>query len=151
MPPKGAKASLSVGCGKPLRTSATTRQGAAIEDTKGLQWDYSKGDLTLYDNTEKQCNSVSLETIYQSIMEHREESKIESRRTQLACRKMQTQIRQVAKTCSEFTTRMEEAETRISRLEDDVGSLRMTRETMEKQLEDTQWKMTELERQTETQ
>ncbi|KAJ1131901.1 hypothetical protein NDU88_010231 [Pleurodeles waltl] len=58
---------------------------------------------------------------------------------------MQTQIRRVAKTCSEFTMRMEEAETRISRLEDDVGSQRMTRETMEKQLEDTQWKLTELE------
>ncbi|KAJ1170775.1 hypothetical protein NDU88_002647 [Pleurodeles waltl] len=66
------------------------------------------------------------ETIYQSIMEHREESKIESRRTQLACRKMQTQIRCVAKTCLEFATRMEEAETRISRLEDDVGSQKLT-------------------------
>ncbi|KAJ1191746.1 hypothetical protein NDU88_001062 [Pleurodeles waltl] len=107
------------------------------QDTKGLQWNYSKGDLTLHDNIEKQCNSVSLETIYQSIMEHRAESKIESRRTQLACHKMQTQIRRVAKTCSEFTTHMEEAETRISRLEDDVGSQRMTLETMEKQLEYT--------------
>ncbi|KAJ1154934.1 hypothetical protein NDU88_007673 [Pleurodeles waltl] len=40
---------------------------------------------------------------------------------------------------------MEEAETRISRLEDDVGSQRMTQETMEKQFEDTQWKLTDLE------
>ncbi|KAJ1090160.1 hypothetical protein NDU88_003295 [Pleurodeles waltl] len=79
-------------------------------DTKGLQglqWEYSKDDLTLYDNGEKQPNPVSLETIYQSIMEHREESKSESHRTQVACRKMQIQIRRVAKTCSEFTTRME--------------------------------------------
>ncbi|KAJ1149312.1 hypothetical protein NDU88_002122 [Pleurodeles waltl] len=90
MPPEGAKAAFSAVRGKPLRISTTTRQGAAIE------------------------------TIYQSIMEHREESKIESRRTQLACRKMQTQIRRVAKTCLEFTARMEEAETRISRLEDDI-------------------------------
>ncbi|KAJ1180702.1 hypothetical protein NDU88_005919 [Pleurodeles waltl] len=109
------------------------------QDTKGLQWDYSKGDLTLYDNTEKQHN------YYQSIMEHREESKIESHRTQLACHKMQTQIRWVAKTCSEFTACMEEAETQISHLEDDIGSQRATRETMEKQLEDTQWKLTDLE------
>ncbi|KAJ1100934.1 hypothetical protein NDU88_006009 [Pleurodeles waltl] len=61
-------------------------------DTKGpqgLQWEYSKDDLTLYDNGEKQPNPVSLETIYQSIMEHREESKSESCRTQAACRKMQ--------------------------------------------------------------
>ncbi|KAJ1114762.1 hypothetical protein NDU88_002993 [Pleurodeles waltl] len=58
---------------------------------------------------------------------------------------MQTQIRQVAKTCSEFTSYIEEAETRISRLEDDVGSQKMARENMEKQLEDTQWKLTDLE------
>ncbi|KAJ1190822.1 hypothetical protein NDU88_000141 [Pleurodeles waltl] len=98
-------------------------------DTKGLQglqWEYSKDDLTLYDNVEKQPNPVSLETIYQSIMEHREESKSESRRTQLACRKMQIQIRRVAKTCSEFTTRMEEVETRISHLEYEAGSHQVT-------------------------
>ncbi|KAJ1142495.1 hypothetical protein NDU88_008809 [Pleurodeles waltl] len=70
----------------------------------------------------EQPNPVSLETIYQSIMEHREESKSESRKTQLACRKMQIQIRRVAKTCSEFATRMEEVETRISHLEDEAGS-----------------------------
>ncbi|KAJ1208569.1 hypothetical protein NDU88_003953 [Pleurodeles waltl] len=117
-------------------------------DTKGiqdLQWVYSKDDLTLYDNIEKQPNPVSLETIYQSIMEHREESKSESHRTQLACRKMQIQIRWVAKTCSEFATQMEEAETRISHLEDEARSHQVTREAMEKQLEDTQWKLTDLE------
>ncbi|KAJ1116996.1 hypothetical protein NDU88_005197 [Pleurodeles waltl] len=74
----------------------------------------------------KPPNPVSLETIYQSIMEHREESKSESRRTQLACRKMQIQIRRVGKTCSEFTTRMEEVETRISHLEDEAGSQQVT-------------------------
>ncbi|KAJ1211605.1 hypothetical protein NDU88_006963 [Pleurodeles waltl] len=117
-------------------------------DTKGLQglqWEYSKDDLTLYDNGEKQPNPVSLETIYQSIMEHREESKSESHRTQVACRKMQIQIRRVSKTCSEFTTRMEEAETQISHLEDEAGSHQSSREAMEKQLEDTQWKLTDLE------
>ncbi|KAJ1180294.1 hypothetical protein NDU88_005516 [Pleurodeles waltl] len=127
----------------------STKHLSTPQDTKGLQWDYSntqfKGDLTVYGNTEKQCNLVSLETIYQGIMEHREESKIKSCRTQLACHKMQTQIRCVAKTCSAFATRMEEVETRISRLEDDVGSQKLTRDTMEKQLEDTQWKLTDLE------
>ncbi|KAJ1084628.1 hypothetical protein NDU88_004774 [Pleurodeles waltl] len=63
----------------------------------------------------------------------------------MACRKMQIQICRVAKTCSEFTTRMEEAETRISRLEDEAGSHQSSREAMEKQLEDTQWKLTDLE------
>ncbi|KAJ1114125.1 hypothetical protein NDU88_002364 [Pleurodeles waltl] len=61
------------------------------------------------------------------------------------CRKMQIQIRRVAKTCSEFTTRMEEAETRISCLEDEAGAHQSSREVMEKQLEDTQWKLTDLE------
>ncbi|KAJ1127934.1 hypothetical protein NDU88_006327 [Pleurodeles waltl] len=95
-------------------------------DSKGLQWEYSKDDLTIYDNTEKQPNPVSLETIYQSIMEHQEESKSESRRTQSACRKMQIQICRVAKTCSEFATRMVEVETRISHLEDEAGSQQVT-------------------------
>ncbi|KAJ1183913.1 hypothetical protein NDU88_000723 [Pleurodeles waltl] len=63
----------------------------------------------------------------------------------MACRKMQIQIRRVAKTCSEFTTRMEEAETRISRLEDEAGARQSSREMMEKQLEDNQWKLTDLE------
>ncbi|KAJ1152825.1 hypothetical protein NDU88_005600 [Pleurodeles waltl] len=58
---------------------------------------------------------------------------------------MQIQIRRVAKTCSEFTTRMEEAKTRISRLEDEAGAHQSSREVMEKQLEDTQWKLTDLE------
>ncbi|KAJ1136624.1 hypothetical protein NDU88_003039 [Pleurodeles waltl] len=88
---------------------------------------------------------ISTTTLQGAAIEHREESKIESRRTQLACRKMQTQIRRVAKTCSEFTARIEEAETRISHLEDDIGSQKTTWEAMEKQLEDTQWKLTDLE------
>ncbi|KAJ1191426.1 hypothetical protein NDU88_000742 [Pleurodeles waltl] len=58
---------------------------------------------------------------------------------------MQLQIRRVAKTCSEFATWMEEVETRISHLEDEAGSQQVTREAMEKQLEDTQWKLTDLE------
>ncbi|KAJ1163059.1 hypothetical protein NDU88_003522 [Pleurodeles waltl] len=58
---------------------------------------------------------------------------------------MQTQIRWVAKTCSEFATRIEVAETQISRSEDDVGSQKAIRDTMEKQLEDAQWKLTDLE------
>ncbi|KAJ1150969.1 hypothetical protein NDU88_003756 [Pleurodeles waltl] len=88
---------------------------------------------------------IRTKTIYQSIMEHQQESKFESRRTQLACRKMQTQIRRVAKGCLEFASCMEEVETRISRLEDNVGSQKVTQETMEKQLEGTQWKLTDLE------
>ncbi|KAJ1190269.1 hypothetical protein NDU88_007007 [Pleurodeles waltl] len=58
---------------------------------------------------------------------------------------MQTQICRVAKTCSEFATRIGEPETRISRLEDNVVSQRAFRDSMEKKLEDAQWKLTDLE------
>ncbi|KAJ1081659.1 hypothetical protein NDU88_001837 [Pleurodeles waltl] len=93
--------------------------------TKDLPWDYTNTQLgdssAMHPSTETQPGVISLETIYQSNMEHREESKAESRRTQLACRKMQMQIHRVAKTCSEFTTRIGEVETRISKLEDDAA------------------------------
>ncbi|KAJ1197431.1 hypothetical protein NDU88_001291 [Pleurodeles waltl] len=128
---KQKKRSKQVGPNKHSTNSLDTK------GLQGLQWEYSKDDLTLYDNVEKQPNPVSLETIYQSIMEHREESKSESRKTQLACRMMQIQIRRVVKTCSEFATRMEEVETRVSHLEDEAGSHQVTRAAMEKQLEDT--------------
>ncbi|KAJ1185857.1 hypothetical protein NDU88_002644 [Pleurodeles waltl] len=105
-------------------------------ETKDLQWDYTNTQLeegsAMHVDIETQPSAVSLETIYQSIMEHREEFKTESCRTQLVCRKMQTQIRRVAKTCSEFATRIGEAETRISRLEDDVVSQRALGDSMEK-------------------
>ncbi|KAJ1193156.1 hypothetical protein NDU88_002461 [Pleurodeles waltl] len=94
------------------------------QETKDLQWDYTNTQLkeasAMHGNTETQPSPVSLKTIDQSIMEHQEESKTESRRNQSACRKMQTQIRRVAKTCSEFATRIGEVENRISRLEDDL-------------------------------
>ncbi|KAJ1191487.1 hypothetical protein NDU88_000803 [Pleurodeles waltl] len=136
---KQRKRSEQVGPNKHSNNSLDTK------GLQGLQWEYCKDDLTLYDNVEKQPNPVSLETIYQSIMEHREESKSESRKTQLACRKMQIQIRRVAKTGSEIATQMEEVETCISHLEDEAGSHQVTREAMEKHLEDTQWKLTDLE------
>ncbi|KAJ1107359.1 hypothetical protein NDU88_004750 [Pleurodeles waltl] len=40
---------------------------------------------------------------------------------------------------------MEEVETSISHLKDEARSQQVTREAMEKQLEDTQWKLTDLE------
>ncbi|KAJ1175473.1 hypothetical protein NDU88_000761 [Pleurodeles waltl] len=55
------------------------------------------------------------------------------------------QAKPSGKTCSEFATRLGEAETRISRLEDDVVSQRTLGDTMEKKREDAQWKLTDLE------
>ncbi|KAJ1123141.1 hypothetical protein NDU88_001614 [Pleurodeles waltl] len=62
--------------------------------TKDLHWDYTTTLLHdgsgVHPSFETQSGVISLETIYRSIMEHREESKAkaESRRTQLACRKV---------------------------------------------------------------
>ncbi|KAJ1137412.1 hypothetical protein NDU88_003818 [Pleurodeles waltl] len=115
--------------------------------TKDIQWDYTntqlEDGLALHPSIETQPGVISLETIYQSIMEHRQESKAESRRTQLACRKMQMQIRWVAKTCSEFATRIGKAETRISKLEDDATVQEALGDSMKAQLKDAQWKLTD--------
>ncbi|KAJ1186931.1 hypothetical protein NDU88_003711 [Pleurodeles waltl] len=118
-------------------------------ETKDLRWDYTNTQLeegsAMDVHIEVQTSAVSVETIYQSIMAHQEKSKTESRRTQLACCKMQAQIRQVAKTCTEFATCIGEVETRISRLQDDVVSQRALWDSMEKKLEDAQWKLMDLE------
>ncbi|KAJ1130369.1 hypothetical protein NDU88_008722 [Pleurodeles waltl] len=82
--------------------------------TKDLQWDYTNTPL------------------------EDEESKEESRRNQLACRKMQISIRRVAKTCSEFATRMGEAKIQISKLEDDAALQGAIGDWMKAQLKDIQ-------------
>ncbi|KAJ1151013.1 hypothetical protein NDU88_003800 [Pleurodeles waltl] len=78
--------------------------------TEDLHWDYTTTPLDdstgMHPSFETQSGVISLETIYRSIMEQREESKAESHRIQLACRKMQMSICRVAKTCSEFATHM---------------------------------------------
>ncbi|KAJ1123099.1 hypothetical protein NDU88_001572 [Pleurodeles waltl] len=112
--------------------------------TNDIQRDYTSTPLenVLGMHPSIETGVISFETIYQSIMVHREESKAESHRTQLACRKMQMSIRQVAKTCSEFATRMGEAEIRISKLKDDPAS---QGGSMKAQLQGAQWKLTDLE------
>ncbi|KAJ1207202.1 hypothetical protein NDU88_002594 [Pleurodeles waltl] len=74
--------------------------------------------------------------IHQSIVEHREETKAESGRTQLACCKMQGAIRRVAKTCTE---------TPISNLEDDAVAQWEIRDSLKAQMEDTHWKLVDLQ------
>ncbi|KAJ1103724.1 hypothetical protein NDU88_001145 [Pleurodeles waltl] len=99
----------------------------------------------MHPSFEAQSGITSLETIYRSIMEHREESKSESRKTQLACRKMQMSICRVAKTCSEYATRMGEVETRISKLEDNTASQGAIGDSMKARLDEAQWKLVDLE------
>ncbi|KAJ1143132.1 hypothetical protein NDU88_009443 [Pleurodeles waltl] len=89
--------------------------------------------------------TTSFEAIHQSIMEHREETKAESRRTQLAYHKMQGAIQRVAKAYSEFAVRMGKAETRISKLEEDDAAQRETGDLLKAQVDDTHWKLADLE------
>lgn len=63
---------------------------------------------------------ITLSTLYQTIMAHREETKVEGLRTQGAVRRLQNSVRRVAKTCMEISTRIGEAEARISTIEDDM-------------------------------
>ncbi|KAJ1088670.1 hypothetical protein NDU88_001826 [Pleurodeles waltl] len=117
--------------------------------TKDLQWDYTNTPLEdgsgTHPSIETQSGVISLETIYRSIMENREDSKTESCRTQLAFCKMQMSIRWVVKTCSEFAARMGEEEIRISKLEDNAVSQGAIGDSMKAELEDAQWKLTDLE------
>ncbi|KAJ1207892.1 hypothetical protein NDU88_003282 [Pleurodeles waltl] len=83
--------------------------------------------------------------IHQSMMEHREETKAESRRTQLACRKMQGAVRRVAKKGSEFEFRWRKL--RLVSL-----SWRMmlphkgkTGDLLKAQMDETHWKLADLE------
>ncbi|KAJ1090460.1 hypothetical protein NDU88_003592 [Pleurodeles waltl] len=84
---------------------------------------------------------LALRQLRPIIMEHWEETTAESRRTQLACRKMQGAIRWMAKTCTDFAIHMGEAETRISKLEDDASAQGEIRESLKNQMEDTHLKL----------
>ncbi|KAJ1096826.1 hypothetical protein NDU88_001957 [Pleurodeles waltl] len=58
---------------------------------------------------------------------------------------MQEAIHRVAKTCSEFAVRIGEAESRISKLEDEAVIQGETCDLLKAQLDDTQWKLADLE------
>ncbi|KAJ1123038.1 hypothetical protein NDU88_001511 [Pleurodeles waltl] len=127
--------------------SASAKQPSVAP--KDLHWDCSsipghEGPKTSEDTTTT-MGAISLETIYQSIMEHWEEKRAESHRTQLSCRKMQEAIRRVAKTCSEFAVRMGESETCISNLEDEAAVQREIGDLMKAHVDDTHWTLTDLE------
>ncbi|KAJ1105133.1 hypothetical protein NDU88_002541 [Pleurodeles waltl] len=117
--------------------------------SKAIQWDYSSapglGGLVSLGGSLADTSQTYLEMIHQNIMEHQEETKAESCRTQLACRKMQGAIRLEAKTCTDFVIHIGEAGTRISKLEDDTAMQGEIREFLRSEMEDTQWKMADLE------
>ncbi|KAJ1118704.1 hypothetical protein NDU88_006892 [Pleurodeles waltl] len=58
---------------------------------------------------------------------------------------MQGAIQRVAKTCSEFAVRMGKAETQISKLEHDVATQGDFGDLLKAQMDDTQWKLLDLE------
>ncbi|KAJ1097654.1 hypothetical protein NDU88_002771 [Pleurodeles waltl] len=118
---------------------------------KDLQWDYSSipclkdPKAAEYTTTSVNMEGFSRETIYQSIMEHQEETRAESCRMQLICRKMQGAIRRIAKTCSDFGAHMGGAETRISKLEDCALAQREAANLINTHVDDTYWKFSDLE------
>ncbi|KAJ1084172.1 hypothetical protein NDU88_004324 [Pleurodeles waltl] len=59
-------------------------------------------------------------------------------RIQLACHKMHSAIQHVAKTCSEFAVRMGEAETRMSKLEDEAYARKEASDLMKAYVDNTQ-------------
>ncbi|KAJ1114895.1 hypothetical protein NDU88_003125 [Pleurodeles waltl] len=58
---------------------------------------------------------------------------------------MQGAIRRVAKMCTKFAVSMGEAETRISKLEDDAVAHWEIKYSLKAQMEDTHWKLADLE------
>ncbi|KAJ1210950.1 hypothetical protein NDU88_006312 [Pleurodeles waltl] len=53
--------------------------------------------------------------------------------------------KRVSKTCSEFEERIGEADSRISKFEDDAAARSGTGDALNAQLKDTQWKLADLE------
>lgn len=127
------------------------------EATGAMSWDYSfslastKGEGTMMaglggnDPTSVSPDEITLSTIYQVMMAHREEARSDSSRTHGACRKLQNAIRRMSKTCSEFSTRITEAETRISQLEDNMAIQQAKVESIQSSRDDTVYKLTDLE------
>ncbi|KAJ1097131.1 hypothetical protein NDU88_002258 [Pleurodeles waltl] len=93
------------------------------------------------DGAPSQPDGVTLDAIYQEIMAHREETSADSSKAQAASRKLQGVIRRVAKTRSEFSQRMAEAENRVSTLECEVALQSKRSEVVEQQMIDTKWKL----------
>ncbi|KAJ1173352.1 hypothetical protein NDU88_005188 [Pleurodeles waltl] len=108
--------------------------------SKALQWDYSSAPGL----GEPGSLGGSLADTAQTVSSG-EETKAESHGTQLACRKMQGAIRRVAKACTDFAIHIGEAETRVSKSEVDTAMQGEIRESLRSQMEDTQWKMADLE------
>ncbi|KAJ1093530.1 hypothetical protein NDU88_006630 [Pleurodeles waltl] len=126
----------------------------ALDASKDLQWDYSattnlgniySRGLKLVEYASNMPETVSIETIYQTLIEHRHKTGADSRRTQLACRKMQSASLRVAKMCSEFAERLGGAGNRTSKLEDDQTAQTLAINLFKAHVDDAQWKLTDLE------
>lgn len=104
-----------------------------------------KSDPSVVRRTLESSEEVSLSLIYRTVITHREETRLESQRTQNVCRKLQNSVRRIAKTCSEFTARITEAEACISYLEDKLASQKTMNETLRAVKDDMLWKLIDLE------
>ncbi|KAJ1169913.1 hypothetical protein NDU88_001799 [Pleurodeles waltl] len=85
-----------------------------------------------------------LQSIYNSIKEFQTETRIESRRTRVATKRLQGTVRKVAKSCSEIEAKLCMMDKRIGAVEEDVDALKQQSAARDDQLTDVMWKLEDL-------
>ncbi|KAJ1159205.1 hypothetical protein NDU88_011873 [Pleurodeles waltl] len=89
--------------------------------------------------------SSTLETIFQSIMAHREETRAEGHQLQVAIRKLQGVVCKVAKACNTIIKRVNDLETRTAALDVNAAGAMGQLKAQESQLVNIQWKLEDQE------
>ncbi|KAJ1172401.1 hypothetical protein NDU88_004248 [Pleurodeles waltl] len=136
------------------------------QSTKTLQWDYlgtrltGSGKIPMTDSlpnadrsTDCQPLSTSatstdsemLQIIYDLIKELQTETRAESRRAQVATKRLQGAVRKVVKSCTEIEEKLNKMEDRTMAVEADVEALKEQSESHGGQLTDIMWKLEDQE------
>ncbi|KAJ1143527.1 hypothetical protein NDU88_009835 [Pleurodeles waltl] len=98
----------------------------ATSSGQDLKWDCTASPLlggNAAGNKEdglSHLDTATLETIDQSIMAHLKETRVDSRRAQIASQKLQGEICKLIKTCTEFSEKMTEVNNRAAVVESEV-------------------------------
>ncbi|XP_078521642.1 exportin-7 [Lissotriton helveticus] len=129
------KAPLVIGRPTPLNPGDGNSQGSPIF---GSSAEVASGD-------QPHVPEITLSTLYQVMLQHREETKGENLRTQGAVRRLQNNVRRVVKLCNEMSARVLEAEGRISAIEDEITPQKSQLSSLETLREDVNWKLVGLE------
>ncbi|KAJ1141885.1 hypothetical protein NDU88_008213 [Pleurodeles waltl] len=85
------------------------------------------------------------EALYQCIMSHREEPRLDIRRAQAATHKLQGVVHKMDKSCATISDRLSDLETRTSALKSDMVEVQGQVDAHEAQLLDVQWKLEDQE------